>query len=333
MLYAKVDKKEAERTKSLLIRIGALADGAPVLHSDSYVLFPVYISSAKVKKLIESAAAGVVERKTTAMGGKPEAAAPAVGYELLGSIAIIEVPKGERRRERKIAESVMAANRNIKTVLAKAGPVSGVYRTRKFRHIAGQRNCTAVLRENGCVFTFDVRKAFFSGRLSFERSRIASLVSGKEKVIVMFAGVGPFAIEIAKRHPKSTVVAIELNRYAFACMRKNVAANRATNVTPVLGNVDSLASKYRGFADRIVMPLPMSSRLHLGSALMMAKRRAVLHVYAFGSIGSAAGELSRFVEARAKVGGRRARLVFSRKVRNYSAKEIEVVADFSVEAR
>ena len=42
-----------------------------------------------------------------------------------------------------------------------------------------------------------------------------------------FAGVGPFAIEIAKSHPRASVLAIELNPSAYGYMLKNIRLNKA----------------------------------------------------------------------------------------------------------
>ena len=344
MLYAKVNRSKAERVRSLLARGGHLQKGS-VLHSDSYVLFPVHISAAKINKGIE-ARGGTLVRNRGAAGPSPahgqetrrtltkrQRELLAGGYDLLGSIAIIELPDGLRAEERDRAEALLDSNSSIRTVLAKAGPVSGKYRTRKLRYIAGERNYKAVYKENGCAFTFDVRKVFFSSRLSYERSRIASLVSGREKAIVMFAGVGPYAIEMAKRDPECEVVAIEMNREAYLSMVDNAKANRTPNVVPVLGDVKRRAKDYRGFADRVVMPLPMSSLEYLGDAVGMARRRATIHLYAIGNAGSAVNEAVQKIKAHAKRHKYSVKVLGSRRVRNYSPRRVEVVVDFEVRKR
>ena len=100
------------------------------------------------------------------------------GYDLLGNIAIIE--EESRAKEREKAKELLGTHKQVRTVLAKAGAVTGVYRIRKVRYVAGERNYTADYRENNCLFRFDVRKTFFSNRLSFERTRILGLVKPKE---------------------------------------------------------------------------------------------------------------------------------------------------------
>ena len=134
---------------------------------------------------------------------KKELSKLARGYDQLGDIVIIEFD-GSKGKEKEIAQILMDSNRSIKTVLAKAGAISGKYRVRKLRYVAGKKNFIATYVENGCRFRFDTRKVFFSNRLSYERSRIIKLVKDRERIMVMFAGIGPFAIEIAKakRHTK-----------------------------------------------------------------------------------------------------------------------------------
>ena len=338
-MYAKISKDRAEELKKFLIRNSVLVKGFKVLHSNSYVLYPVDIKVAKIKKLIEKRGGTLVaDASGSSTAALPEAAAKKQnfrmpGYDILGNISVVEIPDGMEGEEGAISKAIMESHKGVGTVLAKAGPVTGIYRTRKLKYVAGKRSYIATYRENGCTFRFNVRDVFFSSRLSYERARIASLASPREKVIVMFAGAGPFAIEIAKRQPSAEVIAIDINRKAFEWMKENVSINKTSNVTPVLGDVDAVAEKYAGFADRIVMPLPKSSHLHMRSALLMAKKKAVIHVYAFGSTEGAAADTAKEVGRLADEIGYSARSVFSRVVRNYSPKENEVVVDFIVRKR
>jgi tRNA (guanine37-N1)-methyltransferase len=189
MKYAKVARCDAENAKRLLSNLGAFDRSRNVRHSRSYVYFPVLDTDAKAKKLISKAMAEIVEIK----GARPEVRAGynekmsgilnkrenkyiARGYELLGNIAIIEISDRLKSKEKAIADALMGSNPRVKTVLAKAGAVHGVYRTRSLRYVSGARNYVATYNENGCAFRFDVRRVFFSGKLSYERSRVSSLV-------------------------------------------------------------------------------------------------------------------------------------------------------------
>ncbi|MCL5115063.1 MAG: hypothetical protein M1528_00825 [Candidatus Marsarchaeota archaeon] len=330
MHYAIIDKKHAEALRSQLAKRNFLRKNAGVLHSDSYVLFPVNNATATIKKLLKKQGSRLVERMAEERRAEalPEAnARVARGYDMLGNIAIIEGYRASKREIKKFADSLLKAHKSIRTVIIKAGPVSGRYRTRRFSYVAGERNYIAGMWENGCRFVFDVRKAFFSSRLSFERSRISALSKKKEKVIVMFAGVGPFVVEIAKCNPKAEVLGIELNSYAAAAMAKNIKLNKTGNAMAICADVKEAANRYRGFADRIVMPLPKDSGKFLDEAFTMAKKRAALHVYIFGIRKTAKRDALEYIKKRAKARRIAIRLKNWRMVREYSHREIEIVLD------
>jgi tRNA (guanine37-N1)-methyltransferase len=147
--------------------------------------------------------------------------------DFVGDIAIIEVPPELDPYERVIGEAILKANNNVRTVLAKAGAVGGTYRLREFRVIGGEQRTETVHREFGCQYSVDVVKVYFSPRLSCEHKRVASLVEEDETVVDMFAGVGPFAILIAKTHQNVKVYAIDANPQAFEYLKKNIRLNRA----------------------------------------------------------------------------------------------------------
>ena len=248
-------------------------------------------------------------------------------YDVFGNIAIID---SSGNAAKKIAKAVMLANKNVETVLRKKGAVEGEYRIRAFGYVLGKKNYLVKYRENGAVFEFDLRKTFFSSRLAYERQRIVQQVGDKENVIVMFAGVGPFAIEIAKHHRNCKVIAIELNKNAYAYMLKNIKANKTVNVVPELGDVKKVARKYAGFADRIIMPLPKDTYRFLPEVLEVAGKRCIVHYYAFGKIEDAfsthtAKLRNFFVDKK-----RSFRVLGKRVVRPYSAREIEIVLDFVI---
>jgi tRNA (guanine37-N1)-methyltransferase len=335
MRYAKVAAKHAEKTRRLLRRMRLLDSSMPAEHSLGCVYFPVVDAARKNKKLTdsvqivamnpargESASLTYAERLDRLLN-KKELPLLEHGYEQLGNIAIIG-SKLKRAKEKLVALALMQTNKSIKTVLAKAGPISGEYRTRKLRYVAGVRSYEALYRENNCVFKFDVRKVYFSSKLSYERARIVSRVRDRENVMVMFAGVGPFAIEIAKAHPKTHVVAIEINRHGYESMLENIRLNKTQNVKAVLGDVHRVYGKYKGFADRVIMPLPMSSLQFLDEACAVSKKSAIIDIYSFGTIGTAFEEIWKAIRKHASANNYRVRLIGKREVRQYSSTEVEM---------
>ena len=201
-------------------------------------------------------------------------------FDIIGNrdkaVVIIEIPDKLKSKEKIIANALMKQHKNVKAVLNKTAPRSGVYRTYKLRKIKG--GSTEVIHtESGCRFLLDPRKVYFSQRESNERIRISEKVK-KETVMVFFAGVGPFAILIAKKAKK--VIGIEINPDAIKYFRKNIELNKLNNVSAVLGDVKKKASEYYGKCDRVLMPLPETSDKYIREAVRCLKK-GVIHFYCF----------------------------------------------------
>ena len=109
--------------------------------------------------------------------------------DVIGDMAVLEIPTELAPYEKLIGEAILQTHRNIKTVLAKAGAISGIYRVRELAFLAGEEKTRTVHREFGCQYHVDVAKAYFSPRLSHEHERVASLVTSGEVVVGLFAGV------------------------------------------------------------------------------------------------------------------------------------------------
>src|SRR4030067_1334285 len=78
--------------------------------------------------------------------------------DVVGDIAIIEVPPELKVYEKQIGEAILERYRNVRTVLAKASAVSGTYRLREFTLIAGVQKTSTTQKELGCKFNVDVAK-------------------------------------------------------------------------------------------------------------------------------------------------------------------------------
>jgi tRNA (guanine37-N1)-methyltransferase len=204
--------------------------------------------------------------------------------DLIGDIAIIEIPSELKTYQNVIGEAILQTHRNIRTVLAKAGAIGGTYRVREYTFIAGEQKTQTVHKEFGCQYYVDVSKVYFSPRLSHEHERVASLIKPGETVVDLFAGVGPFSVLIAKRNPSVKVYAVDINPEAVELLRVNVRANRVENrVFPILGDGRQIsATKLRGIADRVIMNLPETSIEFVDAACQAIKPKGgIIHFYAF----------------------------------------------------
>ena len=225
-------------------------------------------------------------------------------FEVIGRIAIIELPDELVPVEELIGAGVLELCPSVRTVMAKAGAFSSDYRTRELRLIAGEDNSMTCYKEHGCTYELDVRTVFFSTRLSHERLRIACQVKPGERVVDMFAGVGPYSILVARKQPLSTVYAVDANPAAFKFLVSNVLGNRVLrSVRPMMGDIrEVVRSHLLGVADRLIMNLPGEALSFVDVACSsLSEKGGVIHFYSFESDENpheaASGKLKRQIEA------------------------------------
>jgi tRNA (guanine37-N1)-methyltransferase len=203
-------------------------------------------------------------------------------FDVIGDIAIIKINNVQNIEA--IANQIMVCQKNIKTVLTPTTSISGDFRVRELKYLAGDIKTVTYHKESGCTFKIDVEKCYYSPRLSFEHSRIARLVESGETVVNMFAGVGCFSILIAKTANQTRVYSIDVNPSAIQCMEENVRINEVEeSVLPMLGDAkDIINSQLKGVADRVLMPLPEIAHEYLPYALLALKRAGGwIHYYDF----------------------------------------------------
>ncbi len=202
-------------------------------------------------------------------------------YDVVGDIAVVHIPEGLESFGRQIGEAIIRVNPSVKVVLGEAGPVAGVYRTRRLVHLAGEARTFTIHKEHGCVFQVDLEKVYFNPRLAGERMRIAGLTRSDEVVADMFAGVGPFAVAIA-RHAGARVFASEINPDAYDLLVKNIQINKlAGRVVPLFGDCRATFSNNQISADRVVMNYPSDPLSFLDTAFKILRGRGVIHLYGF----------------------------------------------------
>ncbi len=207
--------------------------------------------------------------------------------EFVGDIAIVEIPPELLTYKKAIGEALLKAHKQTRTVLAKSSAVEGVYRLRDFEVIAGVKKTVTVYREYGCVYHVDVAKAYFSPRLSSEHNRVASQIKEGETVVDLFAGVGPFAIPIAKKHKNVRVYAVDVNPDAVFLLKRNVAVNRTEKqVVPLLGDARQVVrEQLLGKADRVIMNLPETALEFVDVACEALKPEGgIIHYYGFENV-------------------------------------------------
>ena len=206
-------------------------------------------------------------------------------YDIVGEIAIIRVPEPLQHHSRLIAEAIMDTHKEVKSVWRQVSSVSGNYRLRHLEHILGQKTTETLYKEHGCVYKTDLRKAYFSPRLSYERLRIGGLIKKGETVLNMFAGVGCYSIAIAKHSEPLKVYSVDVNPSAFQYLQENIRLNRVEKaVVPIQGDAKKIVteSRLQNTVDRVLMPLPERAYEYLDYALYALKPAGGwIHYYDF----------------------------------------------------
>ena len=254
--------------------------------------------------------------------------------DVIGKIAVIDIPRELKPHKRVIGEALLKTHKNVRTVLAKVGAVTGTYRLREFEVIAGEHQTTTIHKEHGCQYHVDVATAYFSPRLSTEHNRVASLVQKDETVVDLFAGVGPFAVLIAKKQADVKVYAVDINPEAVEFLKRNIRLNRVDNrVIPIQGNARQTVEKQLlGVADRVIMNLPEKAIEFVEAACKAVKPSGgTVHYYAFiRRPDSLEDAQQRFSEAVEKAGRKIDVYLSAKTVRETAPYEWQIVLDAKI---
>jgi tRNA (guanine37-N1)-methyltransferase len=218
-------------------------------------------------------------------------------YDIIGEIAIIEFDRFDKIKtkdltfyKKKIAEALIKVNSSVKNVYEKKSEISGKFRLRELGLILGFDKSETLYKENKTVYKLDVQKVFFSPRLVNERKRISQSTFFQDEMIVdMFAGVGPFSIQIAKINPVK-VFAFDINPVAFRYLKENIKINNVNDkvncfnldVKDLIKPENEIGNKIHNKIDRVIMNLPEMSFNFLDvTCYLMKQSGGILHFYSF----------------------------------------------------
>ena len=250
-------------------------------------------------------------------------------YDLIGDIAVLEIPEELAQYEQMIGEAFRLVHKSFATVLAKRGAISGTKRTRKYDLLAGEDRTNTIHTEYGVRIAVDLAVAYFSPRLLEEHNRVAFLVEEGESIIDMFTGVGPFALHIAKRCD-ANVVAVDHNFDAIRLLKESMSMNRLIGtIVPVVSDTHEYVQLQSAESvDRVIMNHPSGAAEFVADACFVLRPRGVLHYYDFmggdDPIRSLKEKITEHVEnAERKV----SEITVIRRVRDSAPHEYQMVAD------
>ena len=206
-------------------------------------------------------------------------------YDILGDVAIVKFNE-EISKEEKIskAQEIMNQYKSVKTVLEKTDKVHGRLRTIKTNFILGKETLIAHYVENGCRFNLKVDSCYFSPRLANERLEVAKIISKikKPNVLVMFSGVAPFPIVIAKHSKPKKIISVELGKECAKYAKENIEMNKVENIiSHIQGDVKRIIPKLKEKFEEIVMPRPNLEDTFLKDAFKVAKKNTIIIYYGF----------------------------------------------------
>jgi tRNA (guanine37-N1)-methyltransferase len=269
-LYIKVPKKSGETSRQKLILLGIINKNLEIKPEDENLLIPV-TGQPEGFGDIGTGEFEIIQKEASVIDELGYAPA----YEQIGNIAVID--RYEKNAIR-IAD-VLIRQKKIRTVLQTETSIEGEFRIRRFSTLAGEGKTETLYRENGCSYRLDLSRVYFTPRLATERMRIANQIREGNKVVDMFAGVGPFSILIAKKFPSAHVIAIDKNKDAIRYLDENITLNKVRNIEIREGDARE-AVKGISDADHVIMNLPHTALEFLEAALGIIKKGGVIHFYA-----------------------------------------------------
>lgn len=263
----KVPKEQGEKARQLLICKDLLIKTFKIKNDSQFVYFPV-------KKPIPGYESVDCEFEQRAPHPPSLQSLGVSSFDLIGDIAVVDIPEELQARKGEIAGILLARN-PIHTVVEKTTEVTGQFRVRKHAHILGEEKSQTVHTEYGLHFKLDINRVYFNPRLATERMRLAQKVNPGEVIIDMFCGVGPFSVMISKYAQAHTIYAIDINPDAIWYLRENIRLNACKNVIPIHGDAREQVPRI-GKVDRILMNLPHSAFEFLPEALQAGD---IIHYY------------------------------------------------------
>ena len=317
--YLKIEREKSNSIKKLFSKKKIIEKKYRILRNQDYVLFPLkedIYTQEKIIKIIEQkpfmeiiVSKPIINEKykfkdiigelKNKLDSNYLYLIPR-SFDIIGSkkskrFAIIEFPESTDieiekldQIKKTIAIALLNVNKSINSVFEKKSEREGTYRTRRLKLLAGEERSETIHKENNCFFKLDIKKVFFSPRLVHERQRIThSGINENNIVLDLFAGVGSFSIQIAKKC-NSRIFAMDINPDAIKYLEENIKINKVEDkitcflmdVKNLLNKNNDLGKRLKNKMDRIIMNLPKNSIDYLEVACnMIKKKEGIIHFY------------------------------------------------------
>ncbi len=293
----RVHKKDAQSVKEILLNHGLIDFTRDPAREDDGVCFPVVGSEADIRRVVNAGyevrrgACPATRRKQPGSLAEKLAGMLPPGlrdlvprsFNIVGTIAILELPPELEPHEGTIARELLALHPSLTSIFSKESEREGEFRTSALRLISGDGNPVTIHVENDCRFKVDVSSTFFDPRLMEEHRRVTGKIALRAMsnalanhvfaMLDLFCGVGPFVIP-ALKVPRVKACAVDINPAAIEFLKENVILNRLQ-----VERIDARAMDAREFIregtsrdgagpgfDAIIMNLPKNAHAFIGNA-------------------------------------------------------------------
>ncbi|XP_019500061.1 PREDICTED: tRNA (guanine(37)-N1)-methyltransferase [Hipposideros armiger] len=213
----------------------------------------------------------------------PEGQDVTSGFSRVGHIAHLNLRDHQLPFKHLIGQVMIDKNPGITSAVNKINNIDNTYRNFQMELLSGEENMMTKVRENNYTYEFDFSKVYWNPRLSTEHSRITELHKPGDFLFDVFAGVGPFAIPIAKKN--CTVFANDLNPESHKWLLHNCKLNKVDQKVKVF-NLDGKDFLQGPVREELVQQLgPLSKeRTHSVHIVMNLPAKAIEFLSAFKSL-------------------------------------------------
>ena len=111
-------------------------------------------------------------------------------FEHVGHVAHLNLRPEHDPYKALIGEVLLDKVANVRTVVNKIGEIATEYRTYELEVLGGDPSTQVELREQDCLFRFDVRDVYWNSRLQSEHARLSPTIPREARVADCTCGVG-----------------------------------------------------------------------------------------------------------------------------------------------
>lgn len=167
-------------------------------------------------------------------------------FTAVGHLLHINLKDHLLQHKHEIGKALLESNQRALAVVNKLNSIDNTYRNFDIEIIAKREGCDksdeelmiVEVNENKCRFQLDFSKVYWNSRLSTEHERILKKIDKPRDVVFdLFAGVGPFAVPVAKS--RCMTYANDLNPEAVKWLQTNMKRNKVAEEYFEIFNIDA----------------------------------------------------------------------------------------------